>query len=242
MASIEKSGLDPELRITKIIGWSLITMLFLGVFAEFVVRVQLINWEDPTRTFINIQDSLILFELGIFAFIVIILLDAVLSIAFYRLFVTVDKPLALLMFSLRLIYIAVKAFAISGLFLARDMYSSPIETRTGQIDVYAAQAMQFLKMHHYGFGIALIFFGLHLVFLAILLLKVNAIPKLITWMLLAAGIGYSLNSLAELFATNLDFSKNIIIAIFIIPMTFSELSFGIWLWVKRKKVVPLLRN
>lgn len=235
-----KSEFDIELRITKVICWSLIIMLFLGIFAEFVVRGQLINWEDPNLTFTNIKNSLTLFELGVFAFILIIILDVFLAISLYVLFNSIDKLNALLMVSLRLIYIAVKAFAIVGLFLAIEIYSSSVEVSLGQIDI--AQAMQFLKMHHYGFGVGLIFFGLHLIFLAILLLKVKAIPKLISWTLLIAGIGYSLNSSVGFFATNFDFLENIVFAIFIIPMTFSELIFGIWLWVKRKKVIPLLKK
>lgn len=240
--SMEKNEFDHELRITKNMGWSLISMLFLGIFAEFVVRGQLINWEDPILTFTNVQSSIMLFELGIFGFIVIIILDVVLSISFYALFNSLDKIIGLLMLSLRLIYVAIKGFALVGLFLARDIYLSSVEVNSGQIDTYATQAMQFLKMHHYGFGVGLFFFGLHLIFLAILLLKVNTIPKLIAWMLLIGGTGYSLNSLASFFVTNFDFLENGIIAIFIIPMTFSELLLGIWLWIKRKKVIPILKK
>lgn len=215
-------------------------MFFLGIFAELVVRGQLIKWDDPILTLRNVQGSLVLFESGIFAFIVIIILDVILALSFYALFNSLDKIIGLLMASLRLLYVATKGFALVGLFLARDIYL--VKVNIGGIDAYAIQAMQFLKMHQYGFGVGLLFFGLHLIFLAILLLKVKAIPKIITWTLFVAGIGYILNSLASLFATNSDFLKIGIIILFIIPMTFSELLFGIWLWVKHKKNYPLLKK
>ena len=242
MALVEKSEFGKKLRISKIIGLSLITMLFLGIFAEFLMRGQLIKWDDPALTFTNIQNSLILFESGIFAFLVTIVLDVLLSIYLYVLLNSIAKSIGLLMVSFRLIYVAIKGFAIVGLFLARDIYLSANELTTGQSEANVSQAMQFLKMHHYGFAIGLLFFGLHLIFLAILLLKVKAMPKLISWMLFAAGIGYCLNTLTTLFANNLDFLKIIIIVAFIIPMTFSELLFGIWLWIKSKKVIPLLKS
>ncbi|WP_345162411.1 DUF4386 domain-containing protein, partial [Pontibacter saemangeumensis] len=169
-----------------------------------------------------------------------IILDVLLSVSLYALFHSAGKSTAWLMVSLRLAYVAVKGFAIVGLFLARDMYSAPVGADAVQVGVYAAQAMQFLKMHHYGFAVGLIFFGLHLIFLALLLLKVNGIPRLFAWMLLSAGVGYGMNSLVSLFAPDFALLKITVIAVFIIPMTFSELAFGVWLWVRHKSAAPPL--
>ncbi|MDO1449736.1 DUF4386 domain-containing protein [Rhodocytophaga aerolata] len=227
--------------VTKLIGWSFVTMFLLGIFAEFVVRTRLIIWHDPVLTYTTIQQSLPLFTSGIFAFIFIILLDMLLSIAFYVLLHSQSKPVALLMASLRLVYVAIKGFAIVGLFLAKDIYSSSMHTNRDQIHLAANQAMQFLKLHQYGFAVGLIFFGLHLMFLARLLFTIPVIPKVLSWLLLLAGIGYSLNSLVSLFATNLELLKNSIIAIFILPMTLAELLVGLYLWLKAKKVILLLK-
>ena len=215
-------------------------MFLLGIFAEFVVRTQLISWHDPVLTYTTIQQSLPLFSAGIFAFLLIIVLDAVLSIAFYVLLHAPNKPIALLMVSLRLVYVAIKGFALVGLLLARDIYSSSLHTNREQIYQAANQAMQYLKLHQYGFGVGLIFFGLHLMFLARLLLHIQSFPKLLGWLLLLAGIGYSLNSLVSLFAGEYELIKNSIIAIFILPMTLAELLVGLYLWLKAKKVIAHL--
>lgn len=58
MELIEKNGFGYAMRLTKIIGLTLIVMLFMGIFVEFVVRGQLISWEDTSRTFTNVKDLL----------------------------------------------------------------------------------------------------------------------------------------------------------------------------------------
>ncbi len=224
--------------VAKVIGWSYIFMFLLGIFAELVVRTRLINWEDPLLTYTTIQQSLALFSSGIFAFILIILLDVVVAIAFYVLFHSQSQLIALLMVSLRLVYVAIKGVALVGLFLAMDIYS--LHTNPEQVNLAAGQAMQFLKLHQYGFGVGLIFFGLHLIFLAKLVRQIRMTPTLLVWLLLTAGVGYGLNSLASLFAADFDLIRNSIIAIFILPMTFGELLFGIWLWVNAKKILPVV--
>lgn len=221
---------------TQIIGWSFIAMFIFGIIAEFFVRNQLINWDDSIITFNKIQKSIGLFETGIFLFILIIILDVVLSILFYSLLSTVDKLLALLMVSLRLIYVAVKAIAIVGLILARDLYSS-FELHSQDIETAAIQGMQYLKLHHYGFSVGLIFFGLHLITLSILFFKIKGIPKILTGLLLIAGIGYILNSLTGFFANENEMLKMVVIILFIIPMSFSELFIAIWLWIKGKRIL-----
>ena len=222
-------------------GWSFIIMFTLGVFAEFFVRVQLINWDDATLTLSNITQSQRLFESGIFAFILIVFLDVVIAITFYVLFNTINKPIALLMASLRLVYVAIKGVAIVGLILANDIYTAVGNAAAEQTEKHATQAMLFLKLHHYGFGVALIFIGIHLTFVAILLLKASGIPKIITWLVLVAGIGYAVNSLVSFFAVEYTMLRNVTIGIFIIPMTFAELTLGLWLWIKQKNL-PLSLN
>ena len=134
-------------------------MFTLGIFAEFFVRVQLINWDDATLTLSNITQSQRLFESGIFAFILIVFLDVVIAITFYVLFHTINKPIA----------------------------------------------------------------------------------KIITWLVLVAGIGYAVNSLVSFFAVEYTMLRNVTIGIFIIPMTFAELTLGLWLWIKQKNL-PLSLN
>lgn len=210
-------------RISKSACYALIVMFICGVFAEFTVRNQLIDWNNAEATSMNIQNSLVIFNLGILAWILIIILDVYLAITFYILFYRHDTLLNLLMAVFRLVYVAVKGAVIVGLILARDSSSLPA-------DVPANETMQLLKMHHYGFAIGLIFFGVHLILLGRILLKVSLIPKVIGMAVLVAGVGYLLNSLITLSGVDAGIAMNIVLVIFIIPMTFAELALGIWLY------------
>ena len=206
-------------------------MFFVGVFAEFSVRARLIQWDDPVRTYTTIRQALPLFDAGTFAWLVVILLDVIVAAAFYVLLRTTDLFSAWLMVSLRLLYVAIKGAALVGLALARDVVASA--STTNSVEAYAHQVMSFLKVHHLGFTVALFFIGLHLVVLAHLLHQAQLAPRLLVWLLLAGGIGYSLNSLASLFAPDSSLTSTIIIAVFVLPMTVAELSVGLWLWIKR---------
>nr|WKN37429.1 DUF4386 domain-containing protein [Tunicatimonas sp. TK19036] len=226
-----------KMQIVRVVGISYIVMGILGFLAEFGFRARLIVWDDAMLTLSNIQNSAEFFKVGILAFLIIILLDIVIAIAFYALLSSVSKSTALLMTSLRLLYVAIKGAAMIGLFLAKDVYTSTIESGLSQTALHAAQALQFLKFHDFGFSIGLLFFGVHLIFLARLLMKVREVPKFIVWLLLVGGVGYSVNSLGHLFASDVELLQTVIIIIFIIPMTFSELLLGVWLLVKRKKLM-----
>lgn len=223
-------------KLPRLIALSFIAMFLLGIFAEFGVRVQLIKWDDPVLTYENLLNSTILFKAGTFAFICIIILDIIIAVAFYQLLKSINAFVALLMLSLRLIYVAIKGVAIVGLALASELLESQTTVELHPVEVLAAQLMSYLKLHHLGFAIGLIFFGIHLIFLALLLQKANKFPRILVWLLMVAGVGYTLNSLSSLFLPESELSQIVIIAVFIIPMTIAEVSTGLWLWIKQKKL------
>ena len=216
--------------LAKTIGWGLIIMGVLAFVAEFKVRTQMINWEDPVATFRTIQDSLPLFRWGILSWLGVVFLDVVIALALLTLLYRVNKTSALLMGSLRLIYATIKGASLVGLFLAHDIYATATD------ETMAEQAQQYLRWHHHGFNVALFFFGLHLVFLAVLLFKARLTPKLINGLLLVGGVGYSVNSIVPLVAGDVEIVQQVVIAVFILPMSVAELTLGGWLLAKRKKL------
>ncbi|WP_277749270.1 DUF4386 domain-containing protein [Paracnuella aquatica] len=211
-------------------------MFVLGVFAEFVVRNKLISWNDPVLTHTNIAQALPLFNAGIAAFVVIIVLDVLLAVAFYTLLRPAGKLRAGAMAVLRLLYVAIKGVAIVGLLLARDIYALPVEAATPNNEALAVQAMHFLKMHHYGFAVALVFFGLHLMLLGRILLQWGGAAKWIAWLVVVAGVGYFANSMITIFPTISSLLHNVIIAIFIVPMSCAEIALGLHLWFNRNQL------
>jgi hypothetical protein len=211
-------------------GWSILLMFVLGVIAE-TTRTTLINWTDSQATWNSIIHARFAYALAIVAFIVIIILDTFLAIGLFAILRFRQFVVVSLMAALRLIYVAIKGVSLIGLLLAADVYF-----RNHYGKDLASQALAYLKFHETGFGIGLIIFGAHLLLLAYIARR-EQFPKLIWWMLILAGLGYAVNSLSSLFIHK-DHIQIAIISIFIVPMTFSEVAFFLWLWLKGVPVQP----
>ena len=216
----------------RIIALGLAIMLVLAAFAEGIVRARLINWSDPAQTFSQITASINVFKAGIMAFTCIIVLDIFVAGALLHIFYRVHTPYAILSATLRILYVFIKGFSIVGLILAAEVYSKePDPAFTKQM---ANIAMDYLKLHHYGFAFGLIFFGLHLIFIARILNRIPDTPTLIYWMLLLGGMAYIANSVATVLIAS-EGVRFWIVGICVAPMTLSEVMFGIWLWWRRSR-------
>ena len=218
------TGTDPTRKVRKILGWSILIMFVLGIYAE-ATRTAFIDWSDPQVTWINIAKSRLGYSFMIIAFIVIIFLDTVIAIGVLTIFRTRNGFLVTLTAALRLVYVAIKGVALNGLFMAGGLYFGEEYTQES-----GSQALTNLKSHQYGFSVGLILFGLHLILLA-RVARLTQCPKWIPWILWSAGLGYVINSLASLLIDD-AVTQSVIIGVFIVPMTFSEIVFFLWLWRK----------
>src|SRR6059058_2281407 len=168
-------------------------------FALIYVPGKLIVPGDAVATADHIRASETLFRLGIaselFGFIIFIFV----VLALYRLFKAVDKKHALAMATLILISIPISLFnvlnEIAALVLASGAkFLSVFETR--QLD---ALAYLFLRLHHQGFVLAQIFWGLWLFPFGILIWRSGFIPRIIGVFAIIACCGYVIASCASLF-------------------------------------------
>ena len=200
-------------------------MFVLGIFAE-TTRTGLINWSDSHTTWNSIIRSGLAYSLMVVAFVAIIILDSVLTAGLFTLFKSRKVIIVYLMVTLRLIYVVIKGASIIGLLLAAGIYFNGSYEENS-----ALQALAWLRFHDSGFGIGLIVFGVHLLFLAYIA-RQTKFPKWIWWLLGLAGLGYIANSLSSLLIQQ-EHIQTVIIITFILPMTFSELAFFLWLWLKR---------
>jgi hypothetical protein len=233
MKNLESGGLCRQVRqLINMVFWGLVVMFILGIFGE-IVRSQLIRWDEPMPTLLRIRESAAVFDAASLSFIMIIVLDVFLAVSFYMLFRVHHKPTAISMLSFRLIYVAIKASAIAGLFLARDIFNAANINDAVLLTEKGEAGLLFLKLHQYGFGIGLFFFGIHLILLAVLIRKARIIPNSLLWLLFFGGAGYCLNSLASFFIDDENSLRIAIIVVFLIPMTFSELLVA-W-WMKKKR-------
>jgi hypothetical protein len=148
---------------------------------------------------------------------------------FYVLLRLVNKNLALLALLFNLVQTAVlvanKLNLLAALFLLGDAaYLKAFEPH----QLYALSYLS-LKLHDYGFGVGLIFFGFTCLVNGYLIFKSGYLPKAIGILMQIAGLCYLVNSFALLLDP--QFASRISPAI-LVPALIAELSFCLWLIVK----------
>ena len=116
---------------------------------------------------------------------------------FYVLLRPVNKNVALLVASLRIVYAALFAFALLNLVdvarLAASVTGTALQSQPLQEQV-AASAASFDTAWHLALGM----FGLHLVGLGVLLVRFAA-PRLLEVLVVVAGVGYLADSVGTVF-------------------------------------------
>ncbi|MEE2526501.1 DUF4386 domain-containing protein [Hyphobacterium sp. HN65] len=176
--------------LARLSGLAYVIIILSGIFAQIVVRGGLIDWQDASATALAIQTDDALFRLGILADFLVFALDIFLAVTFYRLFVAVDRGVALFALSARLVMSAVMVTALlaetAPLLLLGD---TPI---AGQLDPEAAGvwSLVFLGLHNEGYILGLMLFGLHCGALGILLTRSRYFPTFLGLLMGLSGLSY----------------------------------------------------
>nr|WP_315898445.1 DUF4386 domain-containing protein [Planococcus sp. CPCC 101016] len=217
-------------------GLSLLVMAIIALFANFFVFESLIVPGNAAATVENLLANDLLFRFGIAGFIIVLLLDVVVSWSLYILLRQVNKNLALLAAGLRLVFTAIFAAAmfnfLSVLQLIRgEMYLGAMETSQLQ-----AQVMLLIDAFNNGWLIGLVFFGFHLLLIGYLVFKSKFMPKTIGILVMLAGLGYLIDNFAQVLFSNYNDYATIFLLIVAVPGVIGELVLAIWLLFKGKKI------
>ena len=215
-------------KAALIVGFGLLIMTIAAIFAQFA-HTSLIVLGDATTTAHNIMAKGIQFRSGIFAYLIVIVLDVVVAWALYVFLKPVNKSLSLLTGWFRIVYAAIFGSSLFNLVTVLGLLNSSDYLKVFEINELHTQVMLSLKAFNDGWNIGFVFFGLHLGLLGYLVLKSNYIPKFLGILLIIAGLGYLIDSLGKILIPD----YNVTIAMF----TFiGELLFMFWLLVKGVKV------
>lgn len=157
---------------------------------------------------------------------VILLCDLLVSWGLYRFYEPKNNRRAMVMGGLRFIYSLILGIAIIELIRAQFIFDGK--------EVYTLlQSFQSI------WQLGLIIFGFHLLYLAGLVCEKNTLQKGIGILLFAAGIGYVISNIADLFITDYEQLRERVEVIFLLPMVFGEFGLAIWLIAKGgKKLLP----
>ena len=222
----------PYLRMA---GVGYLVIIVTGLFAEFFVRGSLIVPGDAGATAANILASQSLMRVGLAGELVMLACDVMVALALYVIFEPVNRSLALLAAFFRVVHAAVV-----GVNLLNNWMPLALLSRAAFLSVFEpaqlhALALLFLDAHAYGYVIGLAFFGIHCLVLGYLALRSRFVPKVLGVLLLAASLGYLIDSLGRTLLANYDEVASIFGVIVLVPALVGELSFCVWLIVRGAK-------
>jgi hypothetical protein len=213
----------------RIGGVLYLILILAGMFAVIFVRDKLIVSGDVTATANNIIASPLLWRIGIAGDLIMHVCDVPLMLIFYVLLRPANKNLALLAVLFNLVQTAVLVANKLNLLAALFLLGSADYLKAFEPHQLHALSYLSLKLHDYGFGVGLIFFGCECLVVGYLIFRSGYLPKTIGVLMQIAGLCYLTNSFALLLAPTF---ASIIFPAIMVPALIAETSFCLWLIVK----------
>ncbi|MDQ6470618.1 DUF4386 domain-containing protein [Flavobacterium sp. LHD-80] len=210
----------------RIAGLFYLVIILTGLFSEVFVRNKLFVSGDANATANNIIHSDFLWRLGISADLIMQICDLPVMIILYYLFKPVNKKLALLNLSFNLIQTAVLVANKLNLLAALFFLGDTEYLKSFSPDQLHTLAYLSIKLHGYGFGVGLIFFGFVCLIEGYLIYKSGYFPKVLGTLMTIAGLCYLANSFASILAPELSSF------ILLFPCIVAELGLTLWLIFK----------
>lgn len=212
-------------------GMALIIMAIVAGFSYGYVHNSLVVPGDVSTTYHNIASSITLFKVEIVGWIIILILDVIVTWSFYIFLKPINQELALLASWLRLTYAVILGIGILNLLFVLLLSNNvPVTDQLQENITFYLEAFEMI------WAVGLIVFGLHLFIVGWITFQTNSIPKIISILLVIAAVGY----LGIHVCKTLLIDQNIITTIefiFNMPMIAGELGFGLWLLFKGGKVI-----
>lgn len=189
-------------------GVSLLIMAISAAFAYGFVFNSLHVEGNVAGTIENINKQELLFFLGNLSWCLILLTDLIVSYGIYLFLNQYNKSLALASGLLRLLYSIILALGIVFLF-----------QKSTQVFLYY-------------WSMGLIIFGIHLTITGLAAHIRRAVPKLLSVLLIIAGIGYIVVHSLQIFFPGISNFTGVLEMILILPMSIAELYLAVWFIVK----------
>jgi Domain of unknown function (DUF4386) len=201
-----------------------------ALFGEAYVRGSLIVHSDAAATANNILGSETLFRVGLAGEMLTCACDVALAMILYVLLKPVSKNLALLAAFFRVTFVSIygvaKLFEIAALVALGSADS--LKAFTPQ-QLHALAYMS-LRVHSYGYGVSLLFFGFCCALFGYLIHKSGYLPRTLGILLVIGGWGYVVFSLAQMLAP--EFATRFLFPWLMLPAFPAELGLCLWLLVK----------
>jgi Domain of unknown function (DUF4386) len=175
-------------------GLSLMAMVILAGFGNFVAVEGLVTPGDAARTADDILAAEGTFRLGVLALYLVVVLDVVIAWALMRVFDPVSRSLSRLAAWFRLAYSAIFMVAISQLAGIPDLLSAR-DSGAFTTEQVEAQALLKVDAYHDIWFAGLMLFAVHLVIVGCLAYASGYVPRILGALVVIAGLGYAFDSI-----------------------------------------------
>jgi len=221
----QRTGASPAL-LARLAGALYLVIIVIGTFGQVVVRDRLIVPGNADATAANVLAHETLWRLSVSGELGYLALAVVVNVLMYMLFRPVSRNLAVLGLSFNLVSVSVEVVARFTLlaplvFLGKAPYLQAFEPQQLHALAYA-----FIRLHAYGFGLSLIFFGCVCLVWGYLIRRSGLFPVVIGWLMQIAGVCYLVNSFALLTAPAI---AAVLFPAILLPPLIAEASFCLWL-------------
>jgi Domain of unknown function (DUF4386) len=224
-------------KTARIAGlWYLLLAITAPLGLIYVPRTLIVPG-NATATASNILASEPLFRLGMASELISATVFIFLVLALYHLLKGVNERHAGLMVALAVVSVPISFLNVLNeiaaviLFRGADLLSV-FEKR--QLD---ALGMVFLGLHHHGFVVAAIFWGLWLLPFGVLVIRSGFFPRILGVLLIINGFAYLVGSFTSLL---LPGYTSVVSRFTLLPEAVGELSMILWLLIKGAKVQPFV--
>ena len=212
------------------IGGVLYLMIIIaGTLGELFTRGTLVVSGNAVSTANHIMTSQTLWRLGIADDIVMHVFDIPLMLIFYILLKPVRKNLASLAVLFNLVQTAVLVANALNLLMPLFLLGNAETLKGWEPNQLYTLTYLFIKLHDYGSGVGLIFFGFECLVLGYLIFRSGYFPKILGVLMQIAGLSYLANSFVLLLAPT--FASKLTPTI-LLPAFIGEMSLCLRLLVK----------
>jgi len=235
--------MQPSNRLARTAGVLYLIIIVAGIFAQFFVRMSLIDPGDAAATAAAVQGAESLFRMGIAADLAMIMADIAIALAFFVLLEPVSRALSLLAAFFRLVQATILGFNLMNLFVGLELLTGgagPLGA-VGEGERHAL-ALMFFEAHGTGYAVGLAFFAFSLFLLGHLIYRSGYLPKVLAVLLMIAAAGYLADTLARTLLTDYAAVQPFFDAAVFGPAVIAEVATALWLLIRGVRTRPLARS
>lgn len=220
---------DSQSRVAIYTGVAILLMTIVAGVIMPAVFIPIFEANKAGEVDFQINKSLL--GIGLIGWFIILITDLYASWGLYRLYANKNKAKSLLMGGARLAYSLILTVAIYYLVRAYWLLGNVSISEGELID----EIITFQSVWQFG----LIIFGIHLILLSQLVYDKSVFKKVISALLLIAGIGYFASNILDLIIEDYELIRSKVEVVFILPMILGEPILAISLWARggKKEVV-----